>query len=184
MAWLPDVEDDAFAPDVATMAEAQVKGYGTVLNSLRQTAHTPAIATGASAMSRGLSRSNKTSTRLSHLLNLRVGAIVGCPFWSDLHAAGSSEDGISDNEISTVIDGSWRENPAFSDAERLALDYAERITATPPTVEETLVRQLQEHFSPAEIVEMAAICAWENYRARLNCALGVTGHGFYTPNGK
>jgi hypothetical protein len=31
---------------------------------------------------------------------------------------------------------------------------------------------------------MAAICAWENYRARLNCALGVTGHGFYTPNGK
>jgi alkylhydroperoxidase family enzyme len=43
---------------------------------------------------------------------------------------------------------------------------------------------LQEHFSPAEIVEMAAICAWENYRARLNCALGVTGHGFYTPNGK
>ena len=47
---------------------------------------------------------------------------------------------MSDSEISTVIDGSWREHPQFSDAERLALDYAERITATPPTVEEALVR--------------------------------------------
>ena len=31
------------------------------------------------------------------------------------------------------------------------------------------------------IVEMAAICAWENYRARVNVALGVEGHGFYQP---
>jgi hypothetical protein len=30
-------------------------------------------------MSRGFSRSGKVPARLSHLLNLRVGAIVGCP---------------------------------------------------------------------------------------------------------
>ncbi len=80
MAWLPGVEDDAMASEVAKLAEAQVKAYGTVLNSLRMTAHTPAIASGAAAMSRGFSRSSVVSARLSHLLNLRVGAIVGCPF--------------------------------------------------------------------------------------------------------
>ncbi len=80
MAWLPDVEDDAFVPDVAKLAEAQVKVYGTVLNSTRQVAYAPVVATSAAAMSRGLGRSARTPARLSHLLNLRVGAIVGCPF--------------------------------------------------------------------------------------------------------
>ena len=80
MAWLPGVDDDAMAPEVTKLAEAQVKGYGTVLNSLRMTAHTPAIATGAAAMSRRFTRGNTVSVRLGHLLNLRVGTIVGCPF--------------------------------------------------------------------------------------------------------
>ena len=80
MAWLPDVKDDGFTPEVAKLAEAQVKVYGTVLNSTRQVAHAPVVATSASAMSRGLGRSGRTPAKLSHLLNLRVGAIVGCPF--------------------------------------------------------------------------------------------------------
>jgi hypothetical protein len=79
VAWLPDVDIEAMEPDVAKMAEAQIKTFGTVLNSTRQSAHVPAVAAGAAAMSRGLKRSGKTPTRLDHLLNLRVGAIVGCP---------------------------------------------------------------------------------------------------------
>ena len=43
--------------------------------------------------------------------------------------------------------------------------------------------RLSEHFAPDVIVEMAAICAWENYRARFNAALGVEGHGFYVATG-
>ena len=62
----------------------------------------------------------------------------------------------------------------------MALDYAERLTATPPTVEQALVEQLANHFDPGQIVEMAAIIAWENYRARFNSGLGVEGHGFYS----
>lgn len=79
MAWLPDVPDDEFTPEVAQLAEAQVTIYGTVLNSTRQVAHAPVVATSASAMSRGLGRSGKTPKQLNHLLNLRVAAIVGCP---------------------------------------------------------------------------------------------------------
>lgn len=97
----------------------------------------------------------------------------------DINAAGSSADGISDAEISAMLDGTWRDNAAFSEPERAALEYAERMTETPPTVDEALVNRLREHFEPAAIVEIAAICAWENYRSRFNVALGVEGHGFY-----
>jgi alkylhydroperoxidase family enzyme len=83
--------------------------------------------------------------------------------------------------IAAVKAGAWREHPGFSAAELTALEFAERTTATPPTVDATLVERLGEWFEPADIVEMAAIVAWENFRARFNCALGVEGHQFYQP---
>jgi alkylhydroperoxidase family enzyme len=79
--------------------------------------------------------------------------------------------------------GAWRERPELDDAERLALELAERATHTPPQVDDAFFARLQSTFSAAQIVEMAAIVAWENYRARLNCILGIEGHGFYRPGG-
>jgi hypothetical protein len=79
MARLPDIADEALPRDVAELADAQRKHYGEVLNSTRMQGYVPAVAGGAAAMSRGLGRSGKTPKRLSHLLNLRVGSIVGCP---------------------------------------------------------------------------------------------------------
>jgi alkylhydroperoxidase family enzyme len=55
------------------------------------------------------------------------------------------------------------------------------MTSTPPTVDEALIDRLLEHFEQPAIVEMAATIAWENYRARLNTAIGVEGHSFYSP---
>ena len=77
--------------------------------------------------------------------------------------------------------GRWRDLPGISEAEQAALEYAERTTATPPTVDAALVARLGAWFGPPEIVEMAALVAWENYRARFNCALGVEGYQFYRP---
>ncbi len=86
---------------------------------------------------------------------------------------------MSGAEIAAVKDGSWRDLDAFSAEETLALEYAELLTATPPTVDQALVERLSNHFDPGQIVEMSAIVAWENYRARFNCGLGVEAHGFY-----
>jgi alkylhydroperoxidase family enzyme len=77
--------------------------------------------------------------------------------------------------------GSWQQRPEVDDAERLALELAERATVTPPEVDDAFIAQLQCHFSAPQIVEMAAIVAWENYRARLNCILGIEGHYFFLP---
>ena len=88
---------------------------------------------------------------------------------------------MSDDEIAAVVDGDWRDNPAFSAAEQTALAYAEAVTATPPHVDDALFARLREHFEPPQIVQIAATIAWENYRSRLNDALGVEGQGFYAP---
>jgi hypothetical protein len=79
MARLPDVPDDQMPAELADIVRAQIKQYGTVLNSTRQAAHTPPIARETPGMGRALSRSGRIPKRLSALVNLRVAAIVGCP---------------------------------------------------------------------------------------------------------
>lgn len=79
MGRLPDISGEAMPDELREMVDAQERHYGAVLNSLRQTAHSPGVVLAASAMSRDLARAVRTPSRLSALLNLRVAAIVGCP---------------------------------------------------------------------------------------------------------
>lgn len=72
----------------------------------------------------------------------------------------------------------WRESSAFSDLERAALEYAERMTHTGQKVDDALFRRLKEHFSEPQVVELTAAIALENFRSKLNPALGVESQGF------
>jgi alkylhydroperoxidase family enzyme len=72
----------------------------------------------------------------------------------------------------------WRDSTLFSEAERLALEYAERITYTDRKVDDALVDQLKKHFTDAQIVELTAAIAMENFRSKFNPALGIEAQGF------
>lgn len=72
----------------------------------------------------------------------------------------------------------WRDSTLFSAAERLALEYAERITYTDRTVDDVLVEDLKRHFTEAQIVELTAAIAMENFRSKFNPALGIEAQGF------
>ena len=72
----------------------------------------------------------------------------------------------------------WRDNEIFSAEERLALDYAERMTITGQRVDDTLFAGLKARFSEAQIVELTAAVALENFRSKFNPALGIEAQGF------
>ena len=72
----------------------------------------------------------------------------------------------------------WRESSAFGDLERVALEYAERMTYTGQKVGDALFGRLKEHFSEPQIVELTAAIALENFRSKFNPALGVEAQGF------
>lgn len=58
------------------------------------------------------------------------------------------------------------------------LDVAVAMTATPAEVSDELRERALAHFSKAEFMELVAMIAWENHRARANRALGVRAVGF------
>ena len=72
----------------------------------------------------------------------------------------------------------YRESAAFSPLEKLVLDYAVAMTETPVQVPDALLARLREQFAEAELVELTAAIAWENYRARFDHAFGIGAQGF------
>lgn len=72
----------------------------------------------------------------------------------------------------------YRTSTAFAEEERLVLDFATEMTATPVQVPEALFERLRARFSEEQIVELTAAIAWENYRARFDHALGIEAQGF------
>ncbi len=72
----------------------------------------------------------------------------------------------------------YRESPAFSELERLVLDLAVEMVKHPVEPPRELLDKLRQHLDEAQMVELAASLAWENYRARFNRVFGVQPVGF------
>jgi alkylhydroperoxidase family enzyme len=72
----------------------------------------------------------------------------------------------------------WRESALFSPEERAALEYAERMTITGEKVDDELFARLRRHFTEAQIVELTAAVALENFRSKFNIPLGIEAQGF------
>jgi alkylhydroperoxidase family enzyme len=84
--------------------------------------------------------------------------------------------GASEEKVRQVA--AWRESALFSAMERGALEYAERITITGDKVSDELFARLRSHFTEAQIVELTAAVALENFRSKFNVPLGVEAQGF------
>ena len=69
-------------------------------------------------------------------------------------------------------------SPHYSAAERVALAFAEAMTITGQKVTDELFAEARRHFSEAQLVELAAAIALENFRSKFNVALGVESQGF------
>ncbi len=67
-------------------------------------------------------------------------------------------------------------SPLFSAVERTALAYAESIT-TLSSVPDDLFKDVREHFTDDEIVELTATITWEICAAKFNRALEIEAQG-------
>lgn len=75
----------------------------------------------------------------------------------------------------------WGESDAFTPLERLVLELADSITATPATPRPDLLDELRTHLKERQIVELAITIAWEGLRARFNRAFGVQPQQYSAP---
>ncbi|UJA20966.1 carboxymuconolactone decarboxylase family protein [Thermoleophilia bacterium SCSIO 60948] len=108
--------------------------------------------------------------------SMAAAAKIGCEFCLDLHYFKVHNEGMDERKAREVP--RWRESDVFTPLERDAMEYAEAMSATPPTVTDELSDRLLAQIGPAALVELAASIALMNFYSRSNVALGISAHGF------
>ena len=90
-----------------------------------------------------------------------------------------SRHGVSTEKIQALND--YAQSPLFSDAEKVALEYADAITDTHRDVADDLFARVQQHYDDDTIAELTMIIAWENASSRFNRPFRIPSQGFWKP---
>jgi AhpD family alkylhydroperoxidase len=152
------------------------KRVGVVPESIAVTARHNGVLAASGAFELLAERMHRVDERLKELAVLKAATIVECEFCMDIGSFIARRSGIGDAELLALA--RHADSDVFTDVEKLVLDYAAAMTRTPSAVTDELVAALREHFDEAQVVELTAMIAWENFRARFNAALGIEAQGF------
>jgi alkylhydroperoxidase family enzyme len=178
---IPPVDVETLPDDLRETLEEQRKLRGAPLHPYLFYARNPAYFRAAKAMWAALQQETKrVPVTLRALLNRRVAWWNGCEFWQDANAAVGSRNGISTEKLEALL-SDYAKSPLFSDAEKIALEYADAITDTRRDVDNELFARMQQHYDDDTIAELTMIIAWENASSRFNRAFRIPSQGFWKP---
>jgi AhpD family alkylhydroperoxidase len=149
---------------------------GKVSDTWRIVAHHPWVMRGWGAFELALDRSRLVDAKLKALAEIKVSMLVGCTACIDVHSALGRRAGITEEQLRGLAQ--YRDSDVFSPLEKRVLDYAVAMTRTPVDVVDELFEELRKHLNDAELVELTAAIAQENFRARFNRPFKVEAVGF------
>ena len=89
-----------------------------------------------------------------------------------------SRNGISTEKLEALL-RDYAKSPLFSDAEKVALEYADAMTDTHRDVEDELFARMRLHYDDDTIAELTMIIAWENASSRFNRVFRIPSQGFW-----
>jgi len=150
--------------------------FGAVMGPIKLYAHHPMVFVGYGVHELAVERAHRVPERIKHLASLRAGMLAGCEWCCDFGSALSRGMDVSEDDMREIPVYASAER--FTDAEKLALDYATGMSRTPVDVTDELFDRLRAHFDEAQLVELTDIIALENYRARFNWAFGIEAQDF------
>ncbi|MDG3011725.1 carboxymuconolactone decarboxylase family protein [Rhodococcus sp. D2-41] len=106
----------------------------------------------------------------------RVASTVGCSWCVDFGTMLQRLEGLDVDRLQSIDD--YDTSALYSDDERAAIAYADAVSATPLTVTDEQVADLERRFGRDGVVELTYQVALEQMRSRMNAALGTVDQGF------
>lgn len=113
---------------------------------------------------------------LKSFAHMAVAAQVGCSWCLDFGYFQAHNEGLDERKASQVP--VWRTSEVFTPLERDVLEFAEAMTATPPTVTDAQFATLLEQLGEPAMVELTTQIALANLYTRSNVAMGIESQGF------
>ena len=150
--------------------------YGDVPDNGLALLHNRPVLMTVLAFERRLDRWHRLDPDLKVLAQMASACVIGCSWCVDFGYFAAHSKGLRVDKIREVP--RWRESEAFTPVERRVLEYAEAMTATPPTVTDAMADALRTDLGVDRFLELTMMVAVENERSRFNSALGLTSQGF------
>ena len=113
---------------------------------------------------------------LKSFASMATASLIGCSFCLDFGYFQAHNEGLDVTKAREVP--RWRVSDVFTPLERDAMEYAEAMSQTPPTVTDELSAQLLKALGPAALVELTTVVALANFMARCNTAMGIQSQEF------
>jgi AhpD family alkylhydroperoxidase len=152
------------------------RAYGQEMEPMLALLHHRRVTTTVARFEMGVAKWSRLDTGLKELAQLSVASQIGCSWCMDFGYYLSRTNGMAVEKLEQVAE--WRGSTVYTPLERKVLEYAEAMTATPPTVTDEMVEGLRADLDDAQLVELTEIISVENLRSRTNSALGLTSQGF------
>ncbi|MFD8496261.1 carboxymuconolactone decarboxylase family protein [Amycolatopsis sp. NPDC059657] len=153
------------------------KRFGAVPEPLTITAHHQGLLRASAVHEMLVEKSAKTlPLSVRELAVYRTATQLGCSWCVDFGTMLQLHEGLDIERLKKIDD--YATSPAFSRQERLAIAYADAVTATPVTVTDEQVAELEAEFGRKGVIELTYLISLENSRGRMNSALEITDQGF------
>lgn len=117
--------------------------------------------------------------RILQLIRMQVSILVNCTFCIDMNGNELEKQNITSEEVE-ALQGvrNAEEVISLTPQERIAIQYAKELTATPLEENEKTIDLMKQHFNERQFVIIVSTIAQVNYWARLIKGFGIPPAGF------
>jgi uncharacterized peroxidase-related enzyme len=166
MARISLIAPESASPEVREIYDTALRGKpGNVQKAL---AHRPEMLKNFLSFYASVGRS--LDRKLYELVYLRVSFINECRYCTQHHVASSKRVGLTADDYAALKAGNYSR---YSEKERTALIYVEKLTRAPHGITETDFDELKKHFSEPEIVDLHMLAGLANLTNRVTDPLGL-----------
>lgn len=154
------------APELVAMFEARRRHSGFVPNSLLVMQRKPRMVEAFVQLATAVLGPGELDPGFRRLVALVANHASGCRYCMAHSATGALESGIDEARLAAVWE--YRGSPLFSEAEKVAFDFALAAASVPNDVTDELFASMRRHWSEGEIVEITGVVSLFGFLNRWN----------------
>jgi len=159
--------------EVAELARFFNQTLGFPPNSVLTMQRRPVIAKAFIALNKAVMENRgRVTSEQKRLIGLIASQTAGCRYCQAHTARAAERYGASGARISEVWN--YERSDLFTPAEKAALAFAQAAASVPNAVDEKIGRELREHWTDAEIVEILGVVALFGYLNRWNDSMATS----------
>ncbi|MCS4435187.1 carboxymuconolactone decarboxylase family protein [Aquiflexum gelatinilyticum] len=141
-------------------------------NSVKTMYHRPSIAYAFIALNKAvMENKGRVTSSLKRLIGYISSNVAGCRYCQAHTIRAAERYGADEEKLANIWE--FRTYPAFSEAERAALEFAFASSVIPNAVDDAVAEKLRLYWDEGEIVEILGVIALFGYLNRWNDSMGT-----------